>query len=116
MEDGSQFVAGILRSTFLGDVLEIDIQLFFQDIDLSVDVEGGICGLPIEVVAYLLEDPGATEGGSADHHSIYAIAFECLSGLLGRGDVAIANDWDGDAGIVFHLSYQCPVGLAGIHL
>ena len=39
-----------------------------------------------------------------------------MTGLLGGGDVAIADDGDMDAGIALHLTDEGPVGLASVHL
>ena len=96
---------GVLRST-----LDADEDLLLEDIDLLVEREGlvGMC--------YLVEYPGASEGGATYHDSIDAIALEGLLSLFGRGDVAVADDGNGHAGIGFDESDVRPVRFARVHL
>ena len=70
----------------------------------------------IQIVADFLEDPGAPEGGAANHDGIYAIFVEGPLGIFGRGDVAIADDGDMDAGVAPDLADEGPVGRACVHL
>ena len=70
----------------------------------------------IQIVAYFLENPGASESGTAYHNRIDAIVVESRLGLFRRGDVTIADDRDMDAWVAFHLTNQRPVGFTSIHL
>ena len=65
---------------------------------------------------YIAEYPRRPDGGTPYHDAIHAIAVEAFGGTLGGRHVAIAYDGDVHPGIVFHLAYQSPVGLAGVHL
>ena len=65
---------------------------------------------------HLLEDPRTAKAGSANHDTIHAVAVKAFARTLGGGDVAIADDGDVHAWIVFHLANQGPVGLTGVHL
>ncbi len=68
----------------------------------------------VEVVTGFLEDPGIGHGGAADHDAanagLGATDFDVGSG----GDVAIADDRDGDG--VGDLADDVPVGEAGVAL
>ena len=100
----------------LVDTLHIDAQLLLQDFELLVETETLIHLSPIDEIAYFLEYPRSSERGTSHHDGIYAITLEGLLGTLGRRDVAIADDGYMYAWIALHLAYQCPVGLASVHL
>ena len=55
-----------------------------------VEVEGGVCGQAVEIVAHLLENPWSSEGGASHHHGIHAVAFERLLGLFDFRQTRIA--------------------------
>ena len=77
------------------------------------DLRNGPC---LKVFLHLPEYPGGSEAGAPYHHAVDSISVEGAPGLLGRLDVAVAYDGDLNAWIRLHLSDECPVGLAGIHL
>ena len=52
----------------------------------------------------------------AHHNAVHAVTVEILFGFLGGIDVAVADDGNGHTGIVLHLPYEGPVGLALVHL
>ena len=70
----------------------------------------------IEVMLHILENPWAPEGGASDHDSIYSKFIEASLGLFGGGDIAITNDGDVYARVVFDFAYECPVGITTVHL
>ena len=70
----------------------------------------------MEVVLHLLEDPGLTDGSTADHHPIDAVAIEGKSGLFARGDIPVADDGYVHTGIVLDGADERPVSLTGVHL
>ena len=63
-----------------------------------------------------VENPRTAEGGSANHHRIYAVALEGKLGFLWSRNIAVTDDRNMDAGIVFHLSDEAPVGFTRVHL
>ena len=64
----------------------------------------------------LAEYPRASECGTSHHYGIHTVAVETFAHTLLGADVAVSYDGDMHARIVLHLAYQCPVGLALIHL
>lgn len=98
------------------NALNVDAQLFEQDVELAVECERRVFGTAVEQVAHLLEYPWAAEGGTSYHHGINAVAVEGVACLFGSADVAIADNRDVDARIALHLAYQRPVGIARVHL
>ena len=108
--------ACVQDAALLVDAFHVDAQLLFQHVQLLVEVEAVVHHIVIDIIAYLFEDPRTAKGGAAHHDGIHAIAFEGRLGLLGRGDVAVADDGDVDARVALHLANQGPVGLAGVHL
>ena len=67
-------------------------------------------------VLHLTEYPRAAIRRPADHHTVHAVSVEHLLGLGARIDVTVADDGNLHVGMVFHLAYKRPVGLAAIHL
>ena len=65
---------------------------------------------------HFLENPWATEAGTAYHDAVHSILVETFLGPLRRSDIAITDYWDMDAGILLDFAYQGPIGFAGIHL
>ena len=88
-----------------GNALHIDAQLLLQDVYLLVERQ-----LPAT------ENPRTAEGGTAYHDAIDAVLAEGTVGIVQRPDVAVADDGNVDAGIALHVTDECPVGLAGVHL
>ena len=64
----------------------------------------------------LLEYPGVADCPAAYENAIHTIAATGFHGLLWSGDVAVAENRDMHAGIVFYLADEGPVGGALIHL
>ena len=64
LEDGcgSEVPPGVDDASLLVDAADIDAQLLLEDVELAVEVECGVGNSRIEIVAYLLEDPGPSEG------------------------------------------------------
>ena len=81
-----------------------------------VDGQRRVLRTALQIVRHLLEYPRTTERGSAYHHCVNAIAVESVLCLLRRADVTIADNGNVDTGIVLHLAYKSPVGIARIHL
>ena len=97
---------------------EIDLELFFQDINFIIQSENS---LPFgdawrEAFPNLLENPWSSEGGATYHHGIHPIALKGKPGFFGCGDVTVSDNRDMDAGITFHFPDERPVGLSRIHL
>ena len=92
-------------ATPLVDALYVDAQLLFQQVYLLVKGK-----------RRSTEEPGTAEGSSSYHHCIDTIVVESRVSLLQRLDVSVTDDGDVDAWIAFHLTYQRPVRLTGIHL
>ena len=65
---------------------------------------------------HFAENPGTAYAASTDHNGIHSILFETLFTDFGGSDIAITDDRDLHAGILFYLADQCPVCLSGIHL
>ena len=70
----------------------------------------------IQDIHDFLENPWAAESGTPHHDGIHPVAVETLTGTFGRGYVAIADDGNRHARIVFHLADERPVRFAGVHL
>ena len=98
------------------DTRYIDVQLFLQYVYLFIDVKRRIVRFSVEIVTHLFKDPGLPKRCPANHDSIYAKTLESLFGFLRRSNVAIANDRNVDARIVFHLANQRPISISGVHL
>ena len=112
------------------DAGDVYAELLLEDVELGIEGEGrlgdkiaenGGCGDVIaggwgDVIPYLLENPGTTEGGTTNHDGIHTIAVEGLAGIIGGSDVTIADDGDVYAGVVFHFADEGPVGTASVHL
>ena len=98
------------------DTRHVDVQLFLQDVYLFIDVKRRIVRFSIQIVAHFFKDPGLSKGCPANHDSIYAKTLESQFGFLGRSNVAVANDRNVDARIVFHLANQRPISISGVHL
>ena len=98
------------------NALNVDAQLFEQDVELAVECERRVFGTAVEHVAHFLEYPWAAEGGASYHHGIHSVAVEGVACLFGSADVAIAYYRDMYARIALHLAYQRPVGIARVHL
>ena len=64
----------------------------------------------------LLKHPRCSEGGTSNHHGIDSEAVEGVFDIIRRLDIAIPDNRDVDALIVFHLTDQRPVGLTRVHL
>ena len=99
-------------------VYAVDVypQLLLEYVELVVEVEGGVGGQSVEVVAHLLEYPRASEGGATHHHRVYAIALKRRLCLLRRGDIAVADDGYMYARVALHLADERPVRLTSVHL
>lgn len=113
---GCYVAACVQNATVFVDALNVDAQLFEQNVELAVECERRVFGTAVEQVAHLLEYPWAAEGGASYHHGINAIAVEGVACLLGSADVAVADDGDVYARVALHLAYQRPVGIARVHL
>ena len=113
---GCYVAACVQNATVFVDALNVDAQLFEQDVELAVEGERCVFGTTVEQVAHLLEYPWAAEGGASYHYGIHTVAVEGIAGLLGSADVAVADNGDVDARIALHLAYQRPVGIARVHL
>ena len=85
--------SGVEDASLLVDTLYIDAQQLFENVEFGVEIEVPVVCL-VQIVAYLFKYPGAPEGGTTYHDGIHAIFVEGSFGLFGRGDVAIANDWE----------------------
>ena len=64
----------------------------------------------------LLEYPWVADGTATNQDAVDTVALAGLDGLLGSGDIAIAEDGDVHAGVVLHLADERPVGRTLIHL
>lgn len=113
---GCYVAACVQYAAVLVDALNVDAQLFEQDVELAVEGERRVFGTTVEQVAHLLEYPWAAEGGASYHDGIHSVAVEGVACLLGSADVAVADDGDVYARIALHLAYQRPVGFARVHL
>ena len=106
MQDAAQLGRLLAGTHFLRvAALYVDAQLFFQYVDFLVECQ-----------FFPAEYPGTAEGGAPYHHSIHPIGVEGSVGIRQRLDVAIADDGDVDARIPLHLTDECPVGVARVHL
>ena len=86
--------------------LHVDTQLLFKYRYLLGGGHGMSVGIAVQIIPHFLEHPRPPKRGAPYHHGIYAIVLKGPFGLLGRSDVAIADNGNMDARIVFHLSYQ----------
>lgn len=92
------------------------LDLAFEDFELPIESHGVIVMACVEVGADVLEEPRLSEGSTTNHHGIYAVAIETFFGSFGSSDVAISDDWDGDARAVLYFADEGPVGFALVHL
>ena len=60
------------------------------------------------------KEPWVAQRAAADHDHVAAGLFEHIGGLLRGGDIAIADDRNGDG--LFNLANDVPVGRWGVHL
>lgn len=65
---------------------------------------------------YLPEDPRAAYASPTDHYGVYAIVLETLLAYLGGSHVAIPDDRDLHARVIFYGTDQGPIRLARVHL
>src|SRR4051812_4735111 len=65
---------------------------------------------------YFTEDPWITNGGTANHDTIYAIAGFIFKRLLRTINIAVSKNWNVNAWVVLHLGDQSPVCLSLIQL
>ena len=98
------------------DTRHIDVQLLLQDVYLFIDAKRCIVRLSVQIVTHFFKDPRLSKGCSTNHNGIYAKTLKSLFGFLGRGYVAISNDRNVDARIVFYLTNQRPISVSGVHL
>ena len=89
--------------------------LLLQYVELPVEVVAG-GRLAVQIVAYLAENPGPSEGGSPHHYGVHSVALEAFLCALGCVDVSVADNGDVDAWVALHFPDQCPVGFARVHL
>ena len=108
--------ARVQYAAILVDALHVDVQLLKQQVDLAVSGERRVGRTSVEHVAHLLEYPRTAERGATYHHRIHAVAVERVARLLGRADVAVADDGDVYARVALHLADERPVGVARVHL
>ena len=67
----------------LVDAFHVDAELFFEYVNLAVEVEREVLRTSVEIVAHLLEYPRASEGGASHHNGIHAVVVESALGILG---------------------------------
>lgn len=91
---------GMQNTAPLVYTLNIDAQLFFQDIHFLIDGQ-----------LFPTEKPRTAERCPSNHDSIDTISVESLVGLLQGLDVAIADNRYLDMRIILYLSYQCPISI-----
>ncbi|CDA55788.1 unknown [Prevotella sp. CAG:604] len=106
---------GVENASVLVDALDIDAELLFQKVDFFIHGQWGCTGI-VEIITDFLENPRSSEGGATYHYCIHAIAVEGKFGFFRGRNIAVADDWDMNAGIVLHLSDEAPVGFSRVHL
>ena len=112
---GGQMATGVENASILVDALDIDAELLFQKVDFLIHGQWGGTGI-VEIITDFLENPWPSEGGAANHHRIYAVSLKSKLGFFRGRNIAVADDWDMNAGIVLHLSDEAPVSFSGVHL
>ena len=108
--------ARVQYAAILVYALNVDAQLLFQQVNLSVYGERRVLGQAFKMVFHLLKHPRPTECGTPNHHRINAVTVESLFGLLRRTNVAVADNGDMDTRVGLHFADITPVGLARVHL
>ena len=95
------------------DIAAVMVEAFL--IVLMNDIQYcAVCIRYIAVSGYRPDMPGASPGGTADHHCVGTAGCHYRSDILPRLDIAIGDEWNRDA-----FAYPCnrmPVGLALIKL
>ena len=118
-EDGrSSEMAAAMHDAFalIAYPLDRTLYMFLKDIYHPTHLTWSHTLSMFKIITDIFEDPRAPKRSTTNHHGIYAILLEALFGALGSGDIAIADDGDMNARIAFNLSYEGPVGFAGVHL
>ena len=83
--------------------------------DTLLDGDGAFFFTPKKSLC-LLEYPRIANGGTTNENAVDTVASASLDGLLGSGDVAVAEDGDVHAGVVLNLADEGPVSGALVHL
>jgi hypothetical protein len=109
---GSEVLAHHANSQFAAIMIERHVELCSQRRQLVGP--GRFDGLAQQRSADLADQPGSSLRGPADHRRISARGCNGLAGILGRMDIAIDDQRDGDR--LFHRPHGGPVGLALVEL
>ena len=68
------------------------------------------------ILLYLLKNPRRTDRSPAYHNGIYTVLFEFFTSDLRCRYITVSYDRYFHTRILFHLAYQTPIRLSGVHL